>query len=111
MAAFVLSAGLSRPAMAARRHASAERRQVYYSGHVQGVGFRYTVYQFAAKYAVTGFVKNLPDGRVELVAEGTPSELNRFMKIIAARMAEHIRNVAVDVRPALGEFNEFEIQY
>ena len=97
--------------MANRRPAPAERRQAFYGGHVQGVGFRYTVRQLAENYAVAGFVRNLPDGRVELVAEGTPAELERFMTAIAARMAEQIRNVAVDVRPAIGEFADFEIRH
>ena len=43
---------------------------MYFSGHVQGVGFRYTTRSVASRFAVTGYVRNLPDGRVELVAEG-----------------------------------------
>ena len=95
--------------MANRRPAPAERRQVFYSGHVQGVGFRYTVRQLAQNYAVAGFVRNLPDGRVELVAEGPPAELDRFLTAIAERMAGQIRKATVDVRPAIGEFDGFEI--
>jgi acylphosphatase len=97
--------------MANRRPAPAERRQAFYSGQVQGVGFRYTVRQLAQNYAVAGFVRNLPDGRVELAAEGTPAELDRFMSAIADRMSEQIRNVAVEVRPAIGEFADFEIRH
>lgn len=97
--------------MANRRPAPTERRQVFYSGHVQGVGFRYTVRQLAENYAVAGFVRNLPDGRVEVVVEGALAELDRFMASIADRMEDQIRNVAVDVRPAIGEFAEFEIRH
>jgi acylphosphatase len=43
-------------------------KQVFYSGRVQGVGFRYTTKKIAAEFDVTGWVHNLPDGRVELVA-------------------------------------------
>ncbi len=46
------------------------RAHVYYSGQVQGVGFRFTCRQLASRHVVGGFVRNLPDGRVELVAEG-----------------------------------------
>jgi acylphosphatase len=60
---------------------------------------------------VAGFVRNLPDGRVELVIEGAPAELDRFMASIAGRMADQIRNVAVDVRPAIGDFAVFEIRH
>ena len=97
--------------MANQRRAPAERRQAFYSGHVQGVGFRYTVRQLAENYDVAGFVRNLPDGRVELVAEGSPAELDRFMATITDRMAEQIRSVAVDVRPAIGEFRDFKIRH
>lgn len=58
------------------------RAHVLYSGKVQGVGFRYTTRQIAARFAVTGFVKNLGDGRVELVAEGTQEEVERFLRAI-----------------------------
>jgi acylphosphatase len=54
-----------------------------YSGRVQGVGFRATVRQLACGYDVSGIVRNLPDGRVELVAEGEEKELNAFLQGIA----------------------------
>ena len=54
----------------------AEQREVYYSGRVHGVGFRYTVRSLASRLAVSGFVKNLPDGRVHLVVEGPPGEID-----------------------------------
>ena len=57
-----------------------ERVTAFYSGRVQGVGFRATVRQVACGYEVTGTVRNLPDGRVELIAEGTRPELEDFLK-------------------------------
>ena len=60
-----------------------ERMTVYYSGRVQGVGFRATVRYLACGYDVTGSVRNLPDGRVELIAEGTRGELESFLKGVA----------------------------
>lgn len=97
--------------MSDRQSKSGERREVHYSGHVQGVGFRYSVRQLASGFEVTGFVRNLPDGRVQLVGEGLASELTRFLDQIAARMAAYIRDVTVDVRAATGEFAGFEIRY
>jgi acylphosphatase len=97
--------------MAQERPVSAERRQAYYSGQVQGVGFRYTVRQLAENYAVAGFVQNLPDGRVELLVEGAAAELDRFMADVAQRLSDHIREIAVDTRPAIGEFDSFEIRH
>ena len=60
-----------------------ERVTIFYSGRVQGVGFRATVRGLARGYDVTGMVRNLPDGRVELVAEGARSELQSFLDGIA----------------------------
>jgi acylphosphatase len=88
-----------------------QRRQIFYSGHVQGVGFRYTTRQIAGKYAVTGFVRNLPDGRVEVVAEGTPDELTAFLTAVDERLGSHIRSTAVDRRDATGEFTTFQITH
>jgi acylphosphatase len=57
-----------------------KRITVLYSGRVQGVGFRATVRHLACGYDVTGSVRNLPDGRVELVAEGSEAELQAFLR-------------------------------
>jgi acylphosphatase len=58
------------------------RVKVYYSGRVQGVGFRYTVKSLATGYEVVGTVRNLSDGRVELVAEGERKEIEEFLQAI-----------------------------
>jgi acylphosphatase len=59
-----------------------QRLKILYSGHVQGVGFRYTVKNLTAGYDVVGTIRNLADGRVELVAEGLRAELTAFQKAI-----------------------------
>jgi acylphosphatase len=58
------------------------RLQVFYSGRVQGVGFRYQTKQLATGYDVTGYVRNLPDGRVELLVEGEETEVRMFQQAI-----------------------------
>jgi acylphosphatase len=63
--------------------------QIYYSGRVQGVGFRYTVKTTATGFEVTGTVRNLPDGRVELQAEGAKEELEAFRQAIRDSGLEH----------------------
>ena len=88
-----------------------QRRTVHYSGWVQGVGFRFTADRIASRFAVDGFVKNLPDGRVMLVAEGEPKELERFLAEIQAQMGENIRTVAVEPGKATGEFSGFGVRY
>ncbi len=84
--------------------------QVFYSGAVQGVGFRYTARSVATGFEVTGTVRNLADGRVELVAEGTKDELDAFRQAIRQSGLEHfIRNEDVSWNEASGDFRGFEI--
>jgi len=70
--------GRSRLWQIARKKVNRARMQIFYSGRVQGVGFRYTAKSVATGFEVTGTVRNLPDGRVELVAEGAKDELKAF---------------------------------
>ena len=88
-----------------------QRRQVLYEGHVQGVGFRFTVLLIARRYDVAGFVRNLPDGRVELVAEGTPEVLSGLLADVADAMKGYIRRTNVETAPATGEFSGFDLAY
>ena len=66
-------------------------KKVTYWGKVQGVGFRYTASGLAQKYPVMGYVKNLLDGQVELVAEGEVADVDRFLESIASRLAGFIK--------------------
>ncbi|HWB08368.1 MAG TPA: acylphosphatase [Pirellulales bacterium] len=88
-----------------------ERREIHYSGRVQGVGFRYTAREIAERFEVGGYVENLADGRVELVAEGEPDEVERFLAAIGERMDRYIAGVQVRSRPATGEFGSFLIRH
>jgi len=84
--------------------------QVFYEGRVQGVGFRYCVRQLACGYEVTGWVKNLPDGRVELQASGEPQELEQFLESIReSELKGHIRKEERHGIPAFYS-KGFEIQ-
>jgi len=87
------------------------RLEVRFSGWVQGVGFRYTVQRLSAGFAVTGYVKNLDDGRVELVCEGERSELERFYKSILAKMEGYIESVDLNWSEAKNEFTGFKIRF
>ena len=87
-----------------------QRREVIYSGTVQGVGFRYTTRAIAARFDVTGYVMNLPDGRVQLVAEGTKEELDAFLEEIARKMSQYIDTAAQNTLSASGGFDDFEIR-
>jgi len=87
-----------------------ERRDVLYSGRVQGVGFRYTTCEIAERFQVLGYVQNLPDGSVKLVAEGEAGELQRFLDAVAAELERYIANVQSRPGQATGEFAEFQIK-
>lgn len=75
---------------------------VYYSGRVQGVGFRATAADTARRFAVGGWVRNLPDGRVELLAEGEPAAVDGFLATVRERLRRNIDAEDVFDREAEG---------
>jgi acylphosphatase len=84
--------------------------RIFYSGNVQGVGFRYTTKTVAAGFEVIGTVRNLPDGRVELIAEGARAELEAFRTAIReAGLSGFIRDEEVAWSDAQKELHGFEI--
>ncbi len=90
--------------------AARRRMLVFFSGRVQGVGFRYTVKTVATGFEITGTIKNLPDGRVELIAEGSHAELDAFRAALHdAGLAGFIRDEQVIWADAKNEFKGFEI--
>ncbi len=83
---------------------------VFYSGRVQGVGFRYAVKSITPGFEVTGTVRNLNDGRVELVAEGEREELDAFRQAIReSGLGSLIQREEEIFGPAGGGFRGFEI--
>jgi acylphosphatase len=85
-------------------------KRVTYSGTVQGVGFRYTARRIAQGYDVAGYVRNLPDGTVELVAEGEAGVVERFLNAVASRMADCIRGRTIHDETPSG-YGEFVIRH
>jgi acylphosphatase len=88
-----------------------QRETVLFSGRVQGVGFRYTVNNLARQFAVTGYVRNLDDGRVELVMEGTDQERDGLMQAVREKMQDYIRQVDRHLSQQTGEFADFSIRH
>jgi acylphosphatase len=85
-------------------------RQIFYEGRVQGVGFRFTVKQIARGYDVIGWVRNLPDGRVELQCGGELEEVEAFLEaIVESQLKAHIRSVTACAIPPLAGVRSFEI--
>ncbi len=87
------------------------RRTVYFGGRVQGVGFRYTTRNVALGCDVQGYVRNMPDGRVELVMEGPDSEMDKVVGEVRRRMNGYIRSLESHVSPATREFEQFTIRH
>jgi acylphosphatase len=83
---------------------------VFFTGRVQGVGFRYTTLQVAKEFEVSGWVKNMPDGRVHLEAEGTPQTVKAFIAAVEERMHSHIRKTERQGAKRLPQFVGFEIR-
>lgn len=86
------------------------RRRVLFHGRVQGVGFRYTTCELARGYAVSGFVRNLDDGSVELECQGAADEIDRFLEALRSRMAGHIRSETVTPVAAIPHDRGFDIR-
>jgi acylphosphatase len=86
------------------------RMTIHYSGRVQGVGFRYTARLVALGFEVTGSVRNLPDGRVELIAEGERAELEAFRRAMQdSEIGGFVRNEDVSWGVAMGGVRGFRI--
>jgi len=87
-----------------------ERRRILYSGAVQGVGFRWTTTTALKDVAVSGYVRNLADGRVELVVEGEPQDVDEALRRVRAAFARHIAGETVERTSPTGEFRGFGIR-
>ncbi len=89
-----------------------ERIHVYIEGIVQGVGFRFYVKNKAEESDVSGWVKNLSDGRVEIVAEGSDEALDTFVRSLQkGRLGNHIDGMEIIKEPGSGHFRHFYISY
>ncbi|MEJ1974521.1 MAG: acylphosphatase [Lacunisphaera sp.] len=83
---------------------------VFFSGRVQGVGFRYQTFQVAKEFEVSGWVMNLPDGRVQLETEGPASEVKDFIAALHERMEGHIRKAEQSNETRAPQFSGFSIR-
>ena len=88
-----------------------KRLHAYYSGSVHGVGFRYTAERTALSLNITGWVKNLEDGRVEVVCEGEEAALNKFLVLIKDIFYGHIRDARIEPQMPTGKFEGFDIRF
>ena len=94
----------------AKKVLSAKRIHVYYSGSVQGVGFRFTAERITDSLKLTGWASNLPDGRVEVLCEGAEADIEVFLQKIVGIFKIYIRDVDAQWSEATGEFDGFDIR-
>ena len=87
------------------------RMHVFFSGQVQGVGFRFTSREIAAELSILGWVKNGKDGRVEIVAEQDEETLKRFLNRLQHAFSRYITDVAVTWEEATEEFDGFGVEF
>jgi acylphosphatase len=90
--------------------ADVHHEKLFFSGHVQGVGFRYTALQVAKEFEVAGFVANLPDGRVQLEVEGGAKDIAAFIAALAERLDGFIRKTERTAAQRAPQFAGFVIK-
>lgn len=84
---------------------------LHFSGRVQGVGFRYTARSIASRLPIMGYVRNLPDGRVELVAQGRRDAIDELIRRLAAHFGDGIARIDRSELDEAGAMSGFEIRY
>lgn len=90
----------------------AVRVHIVVIGHVQGVGFRYYTFKRAREIGVTGYVKNLPDGTVEIEAEGDRAEVEELIEAVkVGPRAAVVNDVSISWETYSGEYNDFSVDY
>ena len=85
--------------------------RIIYSGRVQGVGFRYTTRNISGRYDVSGYVKNLPDGTVEVVVTGPAGDVADFMSEIAEAMQGYIAECCSEPYVSAETFRGFRVRF
>jgi len=88
-----------------------KRYEVIFSGTVQGVGFRFTARNIAAKYNINGWVMNIPDDKVKLLAEGQEEDLNNFISDIRDEFKSCINDYALHKKEAINDCEDFRIKF
>lgn len=88
-----------------------KRACLTYTGRVQGVGFRFTARAVAERYAVQGYVKNITNGSVELLAEGEAAQVEAFLAEVETRLARYIAEKNVVWEQATGEYRQFDVRF
>jgi acylphosphatase len=84
---------------------------IYYRGRVQGVGFRFTCQRVAENHGITGWVKNMPDGSVRLVAQGDENSIKEFLTEIDQNLNRFISDKEIEWQDFPEKLDNFNIRY
>jgi acylphosphatase len=86
-------------------------KHIIFTGQVQGVGFRFTAFNIANRHRLTGFVRNLPDGTVEMLAQGPPQAIDDCVQDIKEYFSGYIRETKIEEIPPDIRHKDFEITF
>ncbi len=86
-------------------------RHVIFIGRVQGVGFRYTAHRIAHRHQLTGFVRNLPDGTVEMFAQGPALDIDDCIQNIKEYFGDYLRETRIQEIPTDPKYKDFRITF
>jgi acylphosphatase len=86
-------------------------KHIIFTGHVQGVGFRFTAYNIAHRHQLTGFVRNLSDGTVEMLAQGQPEDINDCIQDIKESFVGYMREAKIEETPPDPQYTDFKITF
>lgn len=88
-----------------------KKSHIHYEGTVQGVGFRFSAEAFATSLGLKGWVKNLDDGRVEILCEGAEREIKIFLEKMTLTFGTYISHTDIEWGDAAGEYEGFDIRF
>jgi len=86
-------------------------KHIIFVGRVQGVGFRFTAFDIANRYQLTGQVCNLPDGTVEMVVQGTADNINDCIQDMKESFAGYVRETKIKEIPPNSDYKDFKITF
>jgi acylphosphatase len=86
-------------------------KHIIFKGRVQGVGFRYTTHRAASRYDLTGFVRNLSDGSVEALLQGTATEIQACLNDIEEYFDGYLKETHITEQPVNPRHHDFRITY
>ena len=86
-------------------------KHIIFTGRVQGVGFRFTAFHTANRYRLTGFVRNCPDGTVEMLAQGLSEDIDDCIRKIKESFTGYIRETKIEQVPPDPQYTDFKITF